>query len=368
MVDETDDIDPDQARQQRMAAMLGIMSGNPGLGNFGAHYINDQNTQQKNQLDSMHDAIAQSLQLAGLNQSAQQHADSLAEAIREHDMVDLRSREEHNQSIQARKSQQADLDSAQPVIDSIGQYKSPMPTSRSAYGQMIADEVAKQYPNYDATIYNERKAAQVGFASGKQGDLLRSADTSIQHLDTADKLSAQLGNTQYPVLNMGINAWKNFTGSPDIKAFNAARDIVSGEVNKFIVGGHAAEGDRERLIAQLNVANSPEQLTAVTNTLRQLMAGQVEALKGQYVGAQLGSEQDFYKKLDPRTIGALGLADAQHGAAPGGAGATPGTGSGPPGGAIPGGSVGSTGSGLGAPQGAAPLRIKVDAQGNVIGN
>lgn len=94
-----DDQDPAQARQQKLAAMLGILSGNQGLSNFGKAIIGDQDEQQK----QLHDAIAQNLQLGTLDQSAQQHSDLLAESIREHNMVDQRDRDLATERAQDKK-------------------------------------------------------------------------------------------------------------------------------------------------------------------------------------------------------------------------------------------------------------------------
>lgn len=360
--DDTDDVSYD-ARQQRMAAMLGILSGNKGLSDFGKSIIANQDQQQGGQLQGLSDAIGQNLRLGSLVQSGQEHHDTLLEAMRYHNMED----QERRDKLAQQKSQQSDLDSAQSTIDAIGQYKLPLPTNRSARNAAIIDEVSRQYPDYDATKYSEKKAAQTGFASGKQGDLVRSADVSVAHLDTADQLAAGLHNTSIPAVNSLVNFYKTQTGSPDIANFNAAKQIVSGEINKFIVGGHAAEGDRERLLQQLDSASSPDQLNGVTNTLRTLMGGQLKGLQGQFVSSGLGSEDDFLKKLQPRTIGALGLAETQQGraASPNG---TPAMGSGPQQSAPGIGQGVAPTARFGGGAGPQPMRVRVDANGNVIGN
>jgi hypothetical protein len=340
----------DQLRSRGQLGELAQMSGDPGLSAFGNRV---QAENQANEVELGRNAMQNrrdDIQQQQVNRQLQQGQNALAETIRYHNMED----QTRQDAIQAKKDLQQDVGQSQNLIDAIGQYHQSPLNNRSAHNIAIMDEVYKQYPTYDDTIYAGKKRAQSNFDTGKQGDLLRGADVAIQHLDTADQLGSQLHNTSYPVLNMGINAWKNFTGSPDIKSFNTARGIVSDEITKFIIGGGGALADREQLQQQLDAANSPEALQKVTNTLRTLMAGQVKGLQGQFVNSGLGTPDEFLKKLNDRTIGALGLAEAQHGApsnalpgAVGAAGGTPSPGSGPPQGPAPSGP-----SGL--PQGMAP--------------
>jgi hypothetical protein len=345
-----------QLRNRGQLGELAQMSGDPALASFGNHI---QAENQANEVELGRNAMQNrrdDIQQQQVNRQLQQGQNTLAETIRYHNMEN----QTRQDAIQEKKDQQSYVENSQELIDGIGQYKQPPPSlSRSPKNMALMDEVYRQYPNYDASVYDEKKKAQIAFGAGKQGDLLRSADVAIQHLDTADQLGSQLHNTSYPVLNTGINAWKNFTGSPDIKAFNTARGIVSDEITKFIIGGGGALADREQLQQELDSANSPEALQKVTNTLRTLMAGQVRGLQGQYVNSGLGTADEFLKKLNNRTIGALGLADAQHGAqssalagAVGAANGPPAAGSGPPGQTVPG------------PQGAAPnVPPRVSASG-----
>lgn len=319
-----------QLRQKGQLADLAQMSGDPALTQFGAHQnqMNQQNEVElgRNAMQNTRDNIQQ----GQLDRQLNQGQGALAETIRYHDMLD----QERKDKLQQQKDQQSDLANSQDLVDAIGQYKqSPASLSRSPRNMALMDEVMRQYPDYDATKYQAKKDAQVAFAKGPQSNLLRSADVSVQHLDTADQLAGGLTQSKYPAINAVENWWKNQTGDPSIAKFNTAKSVVSDEINKFIIGGGGALADREQLQNQLSAANSPDQLKGITNTLRTLMAGQLKGLQGQFVNAGLGSPDDFLSKLSPRTVGALGFGDAQRSALPGATAATggpPPQGSGPP--------------------------------------
>lgn len=322
-----------QLRGKQSLAELASLSGDPTLTPFGQHALqqNQQNEVElgRNAMQNRRDDLTQQ----NITRQLEQGQNALAETVRYHNMED----QERKDKLAQQKSQQEDLARSQDTIDKIGQYKLPMPTNRSARNAAIIDEVSRQYPDYDSTKFGEKQKAQVAFGSGPQSNLVRSADVSVQHLDAADELASGLHNGKYPAINAVVNWWKTQTGSPEIAKFNTAKAIVADEVNKFIIGGGGALADRELLQKQLGDAQSEEQLHGVTNTLRGLMGGQLKGLQSQFVNAGLGTTDDFMKKLNPRTIGALGLGEAQPGpptsalpGATGAMGAPPAQGGGPP--------------------------------------
>lgn len=346
-----------QLRSREQLGQLAAMSGDSALAPFGQHVM-QQN--QQNEVELGRNAMqnrSDDIRNAQLNREQQQGDSALAETIRYHNMQD----QERQDSLAQKNASKADLDSSQSTIDKIGQYQLPLPVNRSARNAAIIDEVSRQYPDYDSTKYDEKKRAQIAFGSGPQGNLVRSADVSIQHLDKADQLAADLHNGSYPAVNAVKNFFKTQTGSPDVTNFNAAKSIVSDEINKFIIGGGGALADREQLQKQLDAANSAESLNGVTNTLRQLMGGQIKGLQGQFTSAGLGTSDEFLKKLNPRTIGALGLGQAQADSAlPGATAAVRGTlggSSGPPANALGSGMRVAPNVGLSGAPGALPGAI-----------
>lgn len=359
-----------QLRQKGNLADLAQMSGDTALAPFGARVAqqNQQNEVElsRNAMQNRQDDIRQ----GQLNRQLQQGQDTLAETIRYHNMED----QERKDRLKQQKELKSYTGSNQATIDKIGNYDLPMPTSRTDHNLAIIDAVAQQYPDYDATKYGMKQKAQQAFGSGKLGDLSRSADVSIQHLDTADQKALQLQNSNFP----GWNAIRNTVGpmvgntgiAKQVAGFDTAKSIVADEVNKFIIGGGGALADRQLLQDKLKNATSAPALKEVTDTLRTLMAGQLKGLQGQFVNSGLGKPEDFLSRFQPRTLAALSLVDQpQGGALPGAMAATqgpPGTGSGPPGSAVPG-PQGAGQNAISAPAVAAPKRVKVDAQGNIIG-
>lgn len=192
----------------------------------------------------------------------------------------------------------------QAQVDAIGHYNLPLPQSRSGRNGNIIDAVAEQYPGYDSTKYGEKKTAQVAFGTGPQGNSVRQATAAIQHLDSLDSASSGLSNSSFPLANTVVNFVKNAAGSPDMAKFNAARDVVSNEIEKFIIGGPSALADRKALQDQLNSADSPQKVQAVTDKLRELMRGQMEGLQGQYERAGLGDfSQNFTNNRTREVLG-----------------------------------------------------------------
>lgn len=302
----------DELRKNRQFGEYAQLTGDRALAPFGTSLLSDSQEDarqlgaqaQKNVSEKLQSSQFDNLMKHQDTQSNYQDRD-LAQRLSIAQMEDQTRRDIASNKLGAVGLGPAD----QSMIDSIGSYKQPLPSSRSPRNLAIIDAVTSQYPQYDANIYTQRKKAESDFGTGAKGDMLRQADVAIQHLDTADNLAAQLHNTNYPLVNSGINFFKNMTGSPDIKAFSTAKNLVSDEVNKFVLGSGAGSlADRKSLQDQIDSANSPAALKAVTDTLRTLMGGQMTGLKGQYE-ASTGLD-NFESRLHPRTLEALGMAPA----------------------------------------------------------
>ena len=93
-------------------------------------------------------------------------------------------------------------------------------------------------------------------------------------------------------------------GDPRITNFNSVKTIVGNEVAKAVSGaGGSALGDREEIRAEINAANSPQQLAGVIKKYQDLMAGQLNGLRTQYEDSGL---KDFDKKITSRTRQVIG--------------------------------------------------------------
>jgi len=167
--------------------------------------------------------------------------------------------------------------------------------SRNPKNRLIMAEVLQQNPNYTAQDYANASAAQKKFFGGKNGDMIRSFNVSISHLDTLSNLADALQNNDIPLINKFANMWEQQTGQPAPTEFNAAKKIVGDELVKAIVGSGGALGDRESMEKTLDASNSPAQLKGVVGTYQELMAGQLAGLSKQYESTT--GRQDFGRFL-----------------------------------------------------------------------
>jgi hypothetical protein len=168
--------------------------------------------------------------------------------------------------------------------------------------------VSKFNPEYQESRFPEINKAMSAFGSGKQGDIVRSLDVGVQHLDVIDQAASNLGNTNVAVVNSIKNAFQRQFGYTAPTTFEGLKQIVGTEVEKAVAGGIGTGADRTRITDALNSANSPAQLQAVTDGFRSLMAGQLAGLKTQYendTGFKSGPFA-FENKLGPATTKALG--------------------------------------------------------------
>ena len=198
----------------------------------------------------------------------------------------------------------------------IAEYRRAPPSARSPGSARIMAEVFKANPDYDETSYGEKVKAVRDFGTGKQGDLVRSLNVSVQHLAALEDITKGLNNSDTKVINRFYNSIASEFGKSNITDFNAAKQVVADEVVKAVLGSGAGTGaDREAFQAQFNAANSPEQLAGVIATAKKLMGGQLSGLRQQYMDAT--GLDNFDKKLSKQTIKALESAEPSPPAASG---------------------------------------------------
>jgi hypothetical protein len=179
------------------------------------------------------------------------------------------------------KSQPADV---QAYIKKIADYEiDPRTTSiKGGHREQVLSAVAQYDPTYDQNSFGSRAKAIRDFATGPQGNIVRSFDVAIDHLDTLQRAADALKNGNYRILNDLRNKWREQTGSELPTDFKALVPIVSGEIAKAVVGSQNALADREELRAGLKTSASPEQLSGVITGYKALMAGQLKGLRKQY--------------------------------------------------------------------------------------
>lgn len=167
------------------------------------------------------------------------------------------------------------------------------------YGQQVMAEVMELNPQYQAEEFPARSAAYKAFKTGPQGNLVRSFNVGISHLNSLQGLTAALGNGDVQLFNKIGQTVAEQTGKTAPTNFDAAKAIVGDEIIKAIVGGGGALADRENAQNQISRAKSPQQLLGVIQTYKTLMAGQLSGLSRQYQNAT--GRNDFDQLLAPET-------------------------------------------------------------------
>lgn len=153
---------------------------------------------------------------------------------------------------------------------------------RTPQGQAIMAEVKQLNPQYDATTYQTKQTARTAFATGKQGNMVRSLSVATNHLDQLAEAAHALAQGNIPAVNALVNTYARHTGSPGITSFNAMKEIVGDEVAKAVIGSGGAESDREAIKDAFHAANSPRQVQGVITHYEGLMGGQLNGLRRQY--------------------------------------------------------------------------------------
>ncbi|MHB1870899.1 MAG: hypothetical protein ACYCT1_08600 [Steroidobacteraceae bacterium] len=153
---------------------------------------------------------------------------------------------------------------------------------RTPIGAEIMAKVKELNPSYDATTYQTKQTARTAFATGKQGNIVRSLSVATNHLDQLAEAAHALAQSNIPAVNALVNTYARHTGSPGITSFNAMKEIVGDEVAKAVIGSGGAESDREAIKEAFHAANSPRQIQGVISHYEGLMGGQLSGLRRQY--------------------------------------------------------------------------------------
>lgn len=200
------------------------------------------------------------------------------------------------------KSQSPDV---QAYIKKIADYEvDPRTTSiKGGHREQVMSAVAQYDPTYDQNNFGSRAKAIRDFATGTQGNAVRSFDVAIDHLDTLQKYSDALKSGDTRLINSLRNKWLTETGSALPTNVQAVAPIVGAEVSKAIIGSNNALADREELRKPLQIANSPEQISGAIQGYKGLMAGQLKGLKKQYEDTT--GKKDFDNRVREATRTAL---------------------------------------------------------------
>ena len=173
-----------------------------------------------------------------------------------------------------------------PQAHAIATYRQAPPSSfflKTAQGQELMKQVLAENPNYDATQYQQKQKARNAFATGKQGDIVRSLSVATDHLDQLKTAAAAMQNGDIQGVNQVVNWFKTQAGMPEVTNFNSMKEIVGDEVTKAVIGsGAGSSGDREAIKAAFAAKSSLAQILGTIDKYKGLMGGQLNGLRRQY--------------------------------------------------------------------------------------
>lgn len=271
----------DQLAQQRpdLAAAINQYKLKPGaLTHAGLMNLATSNKQSLEKLRELH------AEQKGDRDERAQNTRDLAEATREADQRRKEKAEDFKEE-QVKKKEEANEKASDATADLIGKYRLRPPMglgSRSPESRELMEKVAKKYPDYDATRFDEKRAAVLAFGTGKQGQAVLALNNAIAHMDTLSELTDALQNGDVRQVNRIANLWASETGGPAPSNFDAAKGIVTEEVSKAVLPGGGGVQERLEIAANAQNAKSPEILKGVIKTWRKLLSGQMTNMRQQY--------------------------------------------------------------------------------------
>ena len=165
-------------------------------------------------------------------------------------------------------------------------------------------DVAQYEPGFDLTLWKSRNAMQTSATSGKIGQNIASFNTAIGHLGDLEKSINGLENTGFTPYNMAAN-WARAKYDPKfagkIKDFESAKTAVVDELTRAFRGTGGNVHDLVAWEKNINAADSPEALRAVTKQVVALLDSRIEALGDQYQrGMQHTVPKDMHDLLSPK--------------------------------------------------------------------
>lgn len=166
---------------------------------------------------------------------------------------------------------------------------------KGGHRERLLSQVAQYNPDYNQQDYGAADKAVKSFATGKQGDSVRSFNVALEHLDLLKDLTIALKNGDVKLINQIGNKWAEQTGGTAITNFSAAKDIIGQEVVKAIVANGGGQAEREEAAKKIASSKSPDQLFGVADTYTKLFGGQLKGLEKQYTANT--NRKDFRERL-----------------------------------------------------------------------
>lgn len=164
--------------------------------------------------------------------------------------------------------------------------------------QQLVAAAAQYDPALDAANAATRVATRKNFTSGKARANITSMNTALGHIGSLAEAGEKLDNGNWPLINSGRNAWRNFSGDERVHNFNIERNAVADELTRVFrqAGGNVA--DIEAWKAEINAAESPEQLRGVTSKAIELLGSRLNSMGDEY-NAGMSKSDDPISLLNP---------------------------------------------------------------------
>ena len=121
------------------------------------------------------------------------------------------------------------------------------------------------------------------YGTGKGGQDLLRFNTATHHLGLLRNAADALNNDNIPLFNQYANQYASATGNPEPTNFNAIRSAVVDEMERLYTGVGATQEGILAMKADINNAESPDQMTGYINTDLSLMHGKIESSAQQYI-------------------------------------------------------------------------------------
>lgn len=202
---------------------------------------------------------------------------------------------------------QADVQS---LLD--GRMQAPANSGRNPRFQRLMSYAHQIDNQFDAGRYGIRQAAMKNFATGGFfGKQVTFSGTSLDHLGKIWDISDKLGNVNFTPLNSVMNYAKEKLGYPAIMAFKSERDLYVKELDKLFSAGPGAAHERDRMVSNLDAANSLPQLKEVIKSQASFLLGRMNVVAQQRLDA-VGEKTTLPPILDRRSrdvIKKVGLGD-----------------------------------------------------------
>lgn len=198
---------------------------------------------------------------------------------------------------------QGDIDNVATAIANGKQAPLTGNAMRSPISQKVMARVNEINPSYNAHDWAMNDKAYEDFATGSQGNQVRSLNVAVNHLNALSGLAAALQNGNTQKINEVRNVYKTQTGQDAPTNFNTAKTVVGDEVVKAVIGSGGAQSDRDQAQKVIDAANSPAQLLGAINTYKTLLGGQLNGLAKQY-RASTGRNDFAERLLNPNTTAA----------------------------------------------------------------